>query len=626
LPADSLAALEARTEGWVAGLQLAALSLRGRSDPAGFVATFSGSHRYVLDYLAEEVLERQPAHVRELLLETSVLERLCGPLCDAVTGRADSQQLLEAIERAGLFLVPLDAVRGWWRYHQLFADLLRGRLQQQQPERVAELHRAAAAWFEEQGLIDEAIHHALAAGAADWAARLVEEHFSTLLWRSENVTVDRWLAALPPAVVSARPWLCLALAARAGLAGRLEEVEPLLETAERAHAAGGVPAPTTLAGATTSLTEDVPTMVAMVRANLARTYGDVEPAARLAEGSVAALAGDNQIAHAMLYWAKAQVDWLSGRLAQAERTLALVIAAYRTAGVPVQAAAIYYELGQVQQAQGRLEAALGTCREALEVAAAIHPELLPAGAAHVRMAEVLRERNQLDVASDHATRGIALCRQLDYAWPLAAGLATLAWIQHAQGDQAGAHQTMAEAEQVLPDDPRLVELFNPAPTQAARLALVQRRTADAARWAQDRGLEPDDTLSYPREREQLVLARLLVAEQTADRALPLLERLHAAAAGQQRTGSVLEVRVVQALALQACGDEAGALDALGEALASAWGEGYLRVFVDEGPPMASLLGKLTATGRPSRGVPNDFLRRLQEAFAQNGEAMAAAQR
>jgi LuxR family maltose regulon positive regulatory protein len=279
----------------------------------------------------------------------------------------------------------------------------------------------------------------------------------------------------------------------------------------------------------------------------------------------------------------------------------------------------------VQQAQGRLEAALGTCREALEVAAAIHPALPPAGAAHVRMADVLRERNQLDAATDHATRGIELCRQLDYAWPLAAGLATLAWIQHAQGDQDGARQTMAEAERVLPD-PRLVELFNPAPTQAAWLALAQGRTADAARWARDRGLESGDALSYPREREHLVLARLLVAEQSADRALALLERLHAAAAGQQRTGSVLEVRVVQALALASSGEEAGALDALDKALALAWGQGYLRVFVDEGPPMASLLAKLTATRRPTGGVPVQYLGRLQEVFAQDGEARAAAPR
>src|SRR6266571_1544656 len=168
----AVAVLAARTEGWVAGLQLAALSLRGQPDVAGFVASFSGSHRYVLDYLAEEVLERQPEPVRGFLLATSVLERLSGGLCDAVTGRTDSQRLLEGIERANLFLVPLDEVRGWWRYHQLFADLLRVRLQQQRPDRVLALHRAAASWHEEHGLVDDAVRHAVAAGEMSWAARL----------------------------------------------------------------------------------------------------------------------------------------------------------------------------------------------------------------------------------------------------------------------------------------------------------------------------------------------------------------------------------------------------------------------------------------------------------------------
>src|SRR5207344_812298 len=164
-------------EGWAAGLQLAALSLRGQQDVAGFVAAFTGSHRYVLDYLAEEVLERQDEQVRIFLLETSVLERLSGPLCDAVTSRAGNQAMLEHVERAGLFLAPLDEVRGWWRYHHLFADLLRARLRDEQPGRVSQLHRTAAAWYEEHGLADDAIQHAVAASDMTWAARLIEQHF-----------------------------------------------------------------------------------------------------------------------------------------------------------------------------------------------------------------------------------------------------------------------------------------------------------------------------------------------------------------------------------------------------------------------------------------------------------------
>ena len=196
-----VAALAASTEGWAAGLQLAALSLRGQADPAGFVAAFSGSHRYVLDYLAGEVLDRQSEEVRTFLLETSVLERLSGELCDAVTGRTGGQVMLEQVERANLFLVPLDEVRGWWRYHHLFADLLRARLQQQHPGRLAALHRNAAAWSAERGLADDAVRHALAAGDAAWSMRLVERHADAFLLRSEGATLQRWLAALPAGLV-----------------------------------------------------------------------------------------------------------------------------------------------------------------------------------------------------------------------------------------------------------------------------------------------------------------------------------------------------------------------------------------------------------------------------------------
>jgi LuxR family transcriptional regulator, maltose regulon positive regulatory protein len=194
----AVAALGDRTEGWAAGLQLAALSLQGQADTSAFVEGFSGSHRYVLDYLTEEVLDGQPEPLRTFLLETSILERLSGPLCDAVTGRSDSQQLLEQAERAHLFLVPLDEERGWWRYHQLFADLLQVRLQQEQPDRVAELHRAAATWHQDHGLPDEAIGHALAAGDATWAARLIERQLDARILRWEGATLQRWLAALPP--------------------------------------------------------------------------------------------------------------------------------------------------------------------------------------------------------------------------------------------------------------------------------------------------------------------------------------------------------------------------------------------------------------------------------------------
>jgi LuxR family maltose regulon positive regulatory protein len=275
LPEAAVAALVARTEGWAAGLQLAALSLRGQEDVATFVAAFTGSHRYVLDYLAEEVLERQGEQVRAFLLETSVLDRLSGELCDAVTGRTGSQALLEQVERAGLFLVPLDEVRGWWRYHQLFADLLRARLQAEEPGQVAQLHRNAARWYEQHGLADEAVRHAVAAGEMTSAARLIERHFDAAhSLRGEAATIQRWLTPLPAGLVRSRPRLLLAQAVPAATGGRLEEAEQLVDAAELASAGtAGEPLEPTI-GTAGSLLVNVPALIALARGYLAQLRGD----------------------------------------------------------------------------------------------------------------------------------------------------------------------------------------------------------------------------------------------------------------------------------------------------------------------------------------------------------------
>jgi LuxR family maltose regulon positive regulatory protein len=289
LAPQAVGVLEARTEGWAAGLQLAALSLQGRPDPEAFVAAFSGSHRYVLDYLSQEVLERQPASVRRFLLETSVLERLCGPLCDAVTGRFDGQQLLEELERANLFLVPLDQERRWWRYHHLFAELLRARLRQAAPDREPQLHRRAAAWCQEHGLVDDAIRHAVAAGDPGWAAGLVERHVEELLlWRCEAATVARWLAALPGQVVGSRPRLSLAQATAALMEGRLEAMEPSLAAAQATAADAGEPHQPSV-GRSASILANVPATTAVLRGFLARFRGDLPGVRAFAEQAMAHL-------------------------------------------------------------------------------------------------------------------------------------------------------------------------------------------------------------------------------------------------------------------------------------------------------------------------------------------------
>ena len=620
LPEAAVAVLAARTEGWVAGLQLAGLSLRGQADVAGFVASFSGSHRFVLDYLAEEVLERQPEELREFLLATSVLERLSGPLCDAVTGRSDGQAMLERVERANLFLVALDAVRGWWRYHQLFADLLRVRLRQQLPERVPVLHRAAAAWSEAHGLADDAVRHALAAGDAVWAARLVERYADELLLHSEGVTVARWLAALPDELVGSRPRLLLAQARLALLGDRVEGVDGLLDAAERAFAQAADESFEPSLGRAASLLANVPATMALDRAYLAELRGDAERALALAWRARAEIGEDEWMlaCNASGYLGVAQ--WLRGRLVAAERLLSSTIAQWLRAGERQLLVRTCHHLGQVQRAQGRLDVALGTYRQALEVAApAGQPALPSAGMARVGLAEVAYQRGELDAALGHLTEAIPLCRQVVYTPPLATGLATLAWIRQAQGDPAGALEAMGEAERVAPSR-GVASLLNPAPALRARLLLAHGELAAAAGWTQERGLGAGDEPSYPREPEYLVLARVLLAQDRPDQALALLGRLHGLAAAQGRLGSLIEIQALRALALAGGGEEAGAVAVLAEALTLACPQGYVRVFADEGAPMAALLGRLVAAQRQraeqtaAGGVPLDCLARLLPAF------------
>ena len=614
LPDADVAALTARTEGWAAGLQLAGLSLRGQPDVAGFVADFTGSHRYVLDFLAEEVLECQPAEVRTFLLETSVLERLSGSLSDAVTGRSGGQELLEQVERAGLFLVPLDEVRGWWRFHHLFADLLRARLLEEQPAQVAQLHRNAAAWHQEHGLTEEAIRHAVAAGEMTWAGRLIERQFDTVSGlRGEGVTVQRWLAALPADLVQSRPRLLLAQAQLAAAAGRVETVERLVAAAERAHAGAAEEPFEPPAGRAGSLLVNIPALIAVHRSLLAWLRGDAEATAAFASRALAELGEGERLLDYVARFNLGIADWLRGRLAEAERVFVPSIAGW--ADTPTITIWGRHILGQVQRAQGHLDAAALACRQALETTAPRGlPPLPAAGPAYVGLAEVAYQRNELDAALRHVTDGIALCRLLAYTPPLAAGLATLAWIRQVTGDPAGALEAISEAAQAAPGPPGLL---NPVPAQRARLLLAQGDLGAAARLAQDNGLSPDDQPDYPREPDYLLLARVLLAQERPGQALALLDRLDAAAAAQDRTGSLIEIGALRALTLAASGQETAAVDALAGVLTLACPQGYVRVFADEGPPMAALLARLIAAqraGQAAAEVPFSCLARLKLGF------------
>jgi ATP/maltotriose-dependent transcriptional regulator MalT len=621
-----VAALSDRTEGWVAGLQLAALSLQGRPDVADFVAEFSGSHRYVLDYLSEEVLDGQPEVIRTFLLETSVLERLSGSLCDAVLGRTGSQETLERVEQANLFLLPLDEKRCWWRYHHLFADLLRTRLMQQRPERVPQLHRAAATWHERHGLADEAVRHAVAAADLDRAARIVEEHLEDQVLRlGEDATLIRWLSALPPDAVHRRPRLTLGQAVVALLRGRLDEVEPLLERAERMSAGVEEPRYTASLPRRDSIVANVRAAIAVGRADLAALRGDPERARRYGQQALKSLTAEDVLLAAITRYHLAVADWLDGRLPEAESALADIVLDRPSAAEQHVVLRAGYDLGGVRLSQGRLDAAARTYRREL---AADGTGTASAGMAHVGLAEVAYERDELVAAGEHATAGVELCRRLSYIPPLVAGLLALGRVRLAAGDRRAATTALDEAEEVAAG---AAHLRSPLPAFRARLMVADGNVDEAARWIRTRGLRVDDEPEYPREHEYLVLARVLLAEEEPRRALGLVQRWSALAAAQGRSGGVIAWQLLAVRAHDAIGDDPAARDVLAAALGLAAPEGFVRVVVDEGAALARPLAELLVGRRleqlaPATAIPRPFLIRVADAFARSGIPVLPAAR
>jgi LuxR family transcriptional regulator, maltose regulon positive regulatory protein len=615
---EAVAALETRTEGWAVGLQLAALSLRKRPDPDAFLEEFTGSHRYVLDYLSEEVLDRQPETQMRFLLETSLLEQLCGPLCDAVTGRSDGTEMLEELERAGLFVVPLDEERRWYRLHHLFRDLLRARLQHVDEERLPTLHRRAAAWCEQHGLIDYAIRHASAAGDAPWAARVVEQHLGETLRRGESGMLTQWLALLPDDAVRSRPALCLALGLMELHLGHLESVERLLEHAERAvdpqaqrQTSGSGLVPTD-----GGMVAEVPAAIALLRAELASARGDPERTAKFARSARSQLADEERGPRLWVRWLELLADWMSGHMEKAESGFAQILTEARTTADPHPLTLSCHTLGWVQQDRGELDAALRTYREGLRFATESGRFLaFHAGEAHVGIAQVLFARNELETALWHVTQGIELTRQVVEFQLSAFGLVILGRIRQAMADADGANEAIDEACRLLPATD-VTTMFSPAQTERAGLWLAQGRVQEAAHWTEERGLTDHDELSYPRERDYLVLARVLMAQSEPSRALRLLERMDALADSQGRIGNLIEIRALRSLAQHAIGDHDGAKSLLVEALALAQPAGYIQVFVDEGPQMAALLRSLSTSRKvmPPSAAVIEHLRQVIVAF------------
>jgi LuxR family maltose regulon positive regulatory protein len=602
-PTD-VATLEGRTEGWIAALQLAALSMQGRDDVAGFIAGFAGDDRYIVDYLVEEVLQRQSEDVRSFLLQTSVLGRLTGSLCDAVTGQDGGRVMLEALDRANLFLVPLDDRRRWYRYHHLFADVLRTRLQEERPERVHGLHQRASRWHEQNGDRPEAIEHALAAEDFEWAATLVELAIPALRQARQEATLRRWLEALPEELFRCRPVLTIGYVGSLMSRGELEGVEERLVEAERwldpttvgeRDASGG------MVVADPAGFPALPSSIAMYRAGQALIRGDVAGTMTHARRALDLAVEDDHLARGAPAALLGLAYWTGGHLDTARQWYADALTSLATAGYHSDVLGGSLVLADIAISQGRLREALSTYEQGLQRAEQADPPLRGAADMHVGMSQVLCERNDLDGALQHllVSRDLgehAGLPQNRYRWRVA-----MARIRAAEGDADAALGLLDEAERLYVGD--FSPQVRPVAALRARLSVARGRWAEALAWTRERGLAVDDELSYLREFEHVTLARALVARYSAERAgdslrdaIRLLERLLSAADDGSRTGSVIDVLVAQALAHQAGSDLPAALGALCRALTLAEPEGYVRIFIDEGPPMAALLRAASKQG------------------------------
>lgn len=603
-PADRIA-LEMRTEGWIAGLQLAGLSLQGQEDKAAFISSFSGTDRLIGDYLFEEVLQRQPAEIRRFLLFTSVPDSLCGGLCDALLAESGGQAMLEKLESLQLFIMPLDNQRRWYRYHHLFVESLRHHLRRTHPDQIPALHRRASAWFEQHDRLEEAIRHGLEARDFERAAGLIETAFGRSWVQRDMRRLLAWFEALPETVTHARPrlalsyaWLLLEI-----FSDQWERIEAQLRRVEDLLAAPG-PTPALPEREASHILAEVD----LLRANHARHAGQPARVIALCQQALDRLAEDETYLRSAIIGHLASAYESLGSLPEAGRLYTESIRLCRVAGNVDGLLFAAARLLEVLSLSGQLRRAETVFEQVLEYAGErTGPDM---GLVYIGIGEVYRELNRLERARSYLEQGLEMCRPFE-AWRagVTAGVISLARVLAAAGQPGAALQALQELED------------QPSPAAArehARLRLAGGDLEAAGRWARRSGLSATGEADYAREADHLTLARVLIARGDLDGATALLARLSQAAEAGGRMGRVIEIQLLLALAGQAGGDAARALAALEQALSLAEPEGYVRIFVDAGEPLAQLLRQAAA-----RGIAPAYAGRLLAAFQAEEKRSAA---
>ena len=604
LSAEDIAALETRTEGWIAGLQLAAISIKGHKDTTNLIKSFTGSHRFVLDYLIEEVLEQQSESVQTFLLQTAVLGKITGNLCDALTGQANGQATLEMLERANLFIVPLDEQRRWYRYHRLFADLLRRRLGQTQLVQLLILHRRASEWYENNGFTEQAIEHALKAEDFDRAALLAELAWREMHMSYKGVTWLRWVEAIPDELVRARPvlstgygWSLIDTGDLEGADLRLRDAEQWLDARANMNEQAEIPSVKQVDLDEEAL-RSLSASIANARAYRTQALGDVAATENYAQRALDLLPENDYFERGLSAILSGFAYWSSGNLEAAHRAISDAISNMQILGkIPFIISFTSY-LADIMIAQGRLNETKTKFLQLLDIAAEqAEPELQETAVVHLGLSELFHEQGDLQAAGWHLLRSEELGELPAFPpwyrhWVLAQ-----VRIKQTEGDLDGVFKILNGSDRLYYRHP--IPDVRPLTALIARAQLIQGRLAEALLWVHERGLSVDDDLSYLREFEHLTLARVLIAQYKSDPVegliddtIGLLERLLKAAEEGQRMGSVIEIMVLQALAYEAQGNLSNAHISLERALTLAKPEGYVRTFIGEGltnPEIASRL-------------------------------------
>lgn len=600
--ADDIARLEDRTEGWIAALQLAALSLQGRADPSDFISGFAGDDRYVVDYLVEEVLQRQPDALRTFLLHTSILGRLTGSLADAVTGTGDAAAMLDTLDRTNLFLIPLDDTRHWYRYHHLFADMLRARLMHEQPHLVAELHARASRWFEEHGLTADAIAHAIDAGEFARAARLITAAAPAMLQQRQEVTVAGWYALLPPELIRDDPALGIGYAGALLSSGRTDGVEQLLRDAEAA------------AGGATDGVLALRRGIALYGSAQAMNRGDLVGALQQSAVAVELSADGSDLDRGSSHGIRGLVLWALGELEEARATWVTSLDALERAGHRADTLGGSIALAEILVALGRPAEAEALYRRGLATGTSTVPPLRGTADMHVGLADLLRELGDLDAAREHLAAAEALGEYAGLPQNRHRKRMAAARLRQAEGDPAAGIPLLEEAETLYTPD--FFPEVRPIASLRTRMLIAAGRLDEAHANERRRAAvaaAPTDEFPYLAEYDRITHARLLLADGTAAgaaQARALLDRLIEATEHGQRQGVLVELLVLRSLAAHREGRHADALAWFARAVALAEPQGLVQVFADEGEPVRRMLRDLSA--RPGS---TPYLRRLIAAGA-----------